>query len=425
MEITKLYQLYLQYPSITTDTRKIVPGDIFFALKGPNFNGNSFAAQALDSGAAYVVADEKTGFYDDRIIETKDVLVTLQELANYHRKQFAIPFIAITGSNGKTTTKELINAVLASAYITYTTPGNLNNHIGIPLTLLKIKSDAQVAVIEMGANNPKEIEGYCEYVMPTHGLITNFGKAHLEGFGSIEGVIKAKSELFNYLGNNNGTAFINADDETMIKMSAGINKVITYGTLAGSIRGKIVDNTSFLKVNIFNDGVAENINTHLVGEYNLPNILVAFSVGSYFNVPVEKIKKALEDYIPSNSRSQMIVQDSNTIILDAYNANPTSMTAAIENFAKMQGTKKVLIIGGMMELGKESEHEHEQIVKLINKYKWENVVLAGPHFKAINTNYIKLENAPDAAKWLKKQALKDTLILIKGSRSMQMEKIFE
>ena len=425
MVIAKLYQLFLQHPGITTDTRKIIPGDIFFALKGPNFNGNNFARQALNAGADYVIVDDKMGFKDERIIETEDVLLTLQQLAKHHREQFKIPFIAITGSNGKTTTKELVNTVLSSTYITYTTQGNLNNHIGIPLTLLKIKNDAEIAVVEMGANNPKEIEGYCEYVMPTHGLITNFGKAHLEGFGSIEGVIKAKSELFNYIKTNNGTVFINADDEAMIKMSEGIKNIITYGTSTGYVKGKISDSTSFLQISIYADNKIENINTRLVGEYNLPNVLAAFTIGKYFNVPAGKIKNALEEYIPSNSRSQMIKQNTNTIILDAYNANPASMKAAIENFAKMEGDKKVLMLGGMMELGKESTYEHEQLLKLIDKYHWEKVVLVGSHFKDIDTNYIKFDTAAAAGKWLKEQGLTNTQILIKGSRSMQMEKVLE
>ena len=425
MEIAQLYQLYLQHSGITTDTRKITPGDIFVALRGPNFNGNNFARQALNAGAAYIIVDEKIDFKDERIIETGDALVALQQLAKHHREQFKIPFIAITGSNGKTTTKELVNSVLSSAYITYTTQGNLNNHIGIPLTLLKIKNDAEIAVIEMGANNPKEIEGYCEYVMPTHGLITNFGKAHLEGFGSIGGVMKAKSELFNYIRTSDGTVFINADDEAMIKMSEGIKNIITYGTSVGSVRGKVADSTSFLQVSIYADNKIENIHTNLVGEYNLPNVLAAFTIGKYFNVPTEKIKNALEEYTPSNSRSQMIKQDSNTIILDAYNANPASMKAAIENFAKMEGSKKILMLGGMMELGKESTYEHEKLLKLIDKYHWEKVILVGSHFKAISTNYIKFDNAADAGKWRKEQELRDTQILIKGSRSIQMEKVLE
>ncbi|MEO6454608.1 MAG: UDP-N-acetylmuramoyl-tripeptide--D-alanyl-D-alanine ligase [Ginsengibacter sp.] len=423
METAQLYQLFLQRHSVTTDTRNISPGDIFFALKGPRFNGNTFAQQALSMGASYVVIDEPINFTDDRIIRTTNALSALQQLSHYHRKQFNIPFIAITGSNGKTTTKELVNAVLSSTYKTYTTRGNLNNYIGIPLTLLKIKKDAQLAVIEMGANNPKEIEGYCKYVQPTHGLITNFGKAHLEGFGSIEGVRKAKGELFDYLKNNNGTAFINEDDEFMSQMSKGIKEIITYGTTSGDTRGKISNNNIFLNLKI--SGSSDDLNTHLVGEYNLANVLASVAIGRYFKVPEAKIKVAIETYIPTNSRSQIIKKDSNTIILDAYNANPSSMKAAIENFAKMDVADKVLLLGGMMELGNESNHEHEQIINMINQCSWYKVVLVGPQFKEIKNPYINLENSTDAKEWFREQDFKNTHILIKGSRSMQMENILE
>ena len=425
MQIAKLHQLYLKNPVVKTDTRKIKEGDIFFALKGPNFNGNYFAEQALAAGAAYAVIDEEININDDRIIKTEDALLTLQQLAKYHREQFKLAFTAITGSNGKTTTKELVHAVLSSAYKTYTTEGNLNNHIGIPLTLLKIRNDAEIAVIEMGANNPKEIEDYCKYVQPTHGLITNFGRAHLQGFGSIEGVRKAKSELFNYLKENNGTVFVNADDEFMVKLSEGIRNVITYGTAYGSIKGEILDSTTFLKVGIMEQGVIENIQTQLVGEYNLTNILAAVTIGKYFNVPDEKIKAAIENYSPSNSRSQMITQDSNTIILDAYNANPDSMKAAIENFAKMEGNNKILMLGSMMELGKESRPEHEQIINIIKQFNWRKVVLVGNDFKEIENPFINFENSAEAKEWFKAQHLQNSHILIKGSRSIQMEKVLE
>jgi len=425
MGIAQLYQLFLQYPSVITNTRNVAAGDIFFALKGPRFNGNSFATQALEAGAVYVVVDEKVPVKDERIIETENALLTLQQLAKHHREQFNIPFIAITGSNGKTTTKELVHAVLSSSYKTYTTEGNLNNHIGIPLTLLKVKADARLAVIEMGANNPKEIEGYCKYVQPTHGLITNFGKAHLEGFGSVEGVRKAKSELFTYLKENNGTAFINVDDEFMINMSAGIKKIVTYGTTNGNIKGKAIESASFLKLNVYGNSLSGDVSTHLVGEYNLTNVLAAVAIGEYFKVPGNKIKMAVENYIPANSRSQMIVKDSNTIILDAYNANPSSMKAAIENFAKMEGKNKILLLGGMMELGNTSKEEHQQIISIINQFLWDKVVLVGPQFKDTENSYINFEDSAGAKEWFKKQDIKNTSILIKGSRSMQMEKILE
>ncbi|MEP6596266.1 MAG: UDP-N-acetylmuramoyl-tripeptide--D-alanyl-D-alanine ligase [Ginsengibacter sp.] len=432
MQIAHLYQLYLKNPVITTDTRKIKEGDIFFALKGPNFNGNYFAGQALAAGVAYTVIDEEINVSDDRIIKTADALLTLQQLAKYHREQFNcrqdgnnLPFIAITGSNGKTTTKELVHAVLSPVYKTYTTEGNLNNHIGIPLTLLKIKNDAEMAVIEMGANNAKEIEGYCKYVQPTHGLITNFGRAHLQGFGSIEGVRKAKSELFNYLRDNNGTAFVNADDEFMIKVSQGIKNIISYGTVNGQIKGKILDSSTFLKVGFMGQAGLEIIQTQLVGEYNLPNVLAAVTIGKYFNVPEEKIKAAIENYSPSNSRSQMIIHGSNRIILDAYNANPDSMKAAIENFACMEGNNKIVMLGAMMELGKENKHEHEQIIDIIKKFNWDKVVLVGNDFRDIKNPFINFENSTEAKEWFKAKHFQNVHILIKGSRSMQMEKILE
>lgn len=425
MDINELYKFYLQYPSIKTDSRKVTNGDIFFALKGPTFNGNNFARQALDAGAAYVVIDENVSFVDERLIKTGDVLVTLQQLAKHHREQFRIPFVAITGSNGKTTTKELVHEVLSSSYKTYTTEGNLNNHIGIPLTLLKIKSDAEMAVIEMGANHQKEIEGYCKYTMPTHGLITNCGKAHLEGFGGIEGVKKGKGELFDFLKNNNGTAFVNCDDSYIKEISAGIKNTITYGSTEGSVTGKATSSSSFLEVEITGGTGIGVIKTQLVGQYNLPNVLAAVAIGKHFNVPGGKIKSAIENYSPSNSRSQLIKKGSNAIILDAYNANPASMKAAIENFANMPGSNKILLLGSMMELGEESEKEHIALINLIDKYKWKEVILVGNNFKNLKNNYLYFDDASSAKIWLQNQHLENAQLLIKGSRSMQMEKVLD
>ncbi len=427
MEINDLYQLFLKYPSIQTDSRKIKKADIFFALKGPNFNGNVYAQQAIDDGAAYCIVDEDTGIQNEQIILVDDCLNTLQQLAKKHRQQFNIPFIAITGSNGKTTTKELIHAVLSAAYKTYTTEGNLNNHIGIPLTILKIKSDAEIAVIEMGANHQKEIEGYCEYTLPTHGMITNCGKAHLEGFGGVEGVKKGKGELFDYLKKNNGLAFINTDYDYLIEMSKGIPTIITYGTSDAQITGheKKAGNNEFLQVEITKGAGINDIKTQLIGGYNLPNVLAAVCIGKYFKVDDEKIKNALENYTPSNSRSQLIGKNSNKIILDAYNANPSSMKVAVENFANMPGNKKVLMLGAMMELGEESLHEHENLVKLINQNQWHKVVLVGKDYKDIPAGFIHFNNATEAKEWYRQQGLTNAQVLIKGSRSMQMEKVLE
>lgn len=427
MEINDLYQIYLQYPSVQTDSRKVKQGDIFFALKGPNFNGNHYAAQALDDGASFCIVDEETGEHDSRIIRVNNCLGTLQLLAKKHREQFNIPFIAITGSNGKTTSKELIHAVLSSTYKTYTTEGNLNNHIGIPLTILKIRQDAEIAVIEMGANHQKEIEGYCVYAQPTHGLITNCGKAHLEGFGGVEGVRKGKGELFDYLRKKGGTAFIYNDYEYLHDMSKGIPVIIGYGTTEGFVTGNIKSGTvhEFLDVDITNDPGIHQIHTQLVGGYNLPNVLAAICIGKSFKVDDAKIKSALENYIPSNSRSQLIEKGGNRIILDAYNANPSSMKVAVENFAGMDGNKKVLMLGGMMELGSESIAEHEALVKLINHFSWYKVVLVGKDYRNLPEGFVHFNDVSAAKNWYRDQHFHDAQVLIKGSRSMQMEKVLE
>ncbi len=426
MQIENMYDRFLEFPSVETDTRKLRAGDIFFALKGPSFNGNLFARQALDLGAAYVVVDENPGFADDRIIRVEHVLETMQELAGYHRKQFNIPFIAITGSNGKTTTKELVHAVLSSTYKTYTTEGNLNNHIGIPLTLLRIKKDAEMAVIEMGANHLKEIEGYCRYAAPTHGIITNCGKAHLEGFGGIEGVRKGKGELYDYLRLHKGTAFVMWDYDYLREMSQGIPHIYSYGTRDAEITGTSLTSDDFLQVNLSdNNNGSIHIHTKLVGEYNLPNVLAAVAVGKHFNVKDERIIVSIENYTPSNSRSQMLVRGSNKIILDAYNANPSSMKAAIENFSKSPDENKILVLGAMAELGPESKKEHSNIIELIKKYHWNNVILVGGDFEGISQPFSFFANATEAATWLKENKSANSTYLVKGSRSIKMETILE
>ena len=348
----------------------------------------------------------------------------MQQLAKFHRNQFHIPFIAITGSNGKTTTKELLHEVLSSTFKTYTTTGNLNNHIGVPLTILKIKPDAEMAVIEMGANHLHEIAGYCEYAQPTHGLITNVGKAHLEGFGGLENVKKAKGELFDYLHLQNGVAFVNTDDEAVLELGKSLKNKIYYGKKGEENTGNIFRNDPFIAVKI-NGASPLNIQTNLVGTYNLPNVLAAVCIGRHFKIDDEKIKSAIENYSPSNSRSQLIKKESNTIILDAYNANPGSMKAAIENFAAMEGNKKILLLGDMKELGDESKKEHAAIISIIDKYPWEKVVFVGNNFAEIKHAYINYPDALQAHDWFRKENLQNAQILIKGSRSMQMEKILE
>jgi UDP-N-acetylmuramoyl-tripeptide--D-alanyl-D-alanine ligase len=353
----------------------------------------------------------------------EDVLQTLQDLAKHHRQHFNIPFIAITGSNGKTTTKELIHAVLSAKYRCYTTRGNLNNHIGIPLTILAVKSDAEIAVIEMGANHLLEIAGYCKYTLPTHGIITNCGKAHLEGFGGIEGVRKGKGELYDFLRANEGTAFVMWDYDYLREMSKGIHEVVTYGTHDASVTG-VADVSQKLLSVVFGSGFeGKRIDTRLVGDYNLPNVLVAVTIGKYFDLEDVMIREAIENYVPSNSRSQLIQQNGADIILDAYNANPTSMKAAIENFAAMPGNKKTLILGSMAELGPDSVAEHQSIIELIGKYDWENVVLVGGDFTKIKSPYMTYPSALEAAGWYRSQDHQGTSLLVKGSRSMKMEDV--
>jgi len=424
MKIEDLYQLYLQHPSVETDTRKLKQGDIYFALKGPNFNGNSFAQKALEQGASYGVIDEEAYVVDDRTILVKDSLETLQLLAKHHRQQFTIPFIAVTGSNGKTTTKELIHAVLSSSAKTYTTEGNLNNHIGVPLTILKIRDDAEFAIIEMGANHRQEIASYCLYALPTHGLITNCGKAHLEGFGSEEGVRKGKGELYDFLRQYNGGVFLMSDYEYLQEMSAGMQTIYKYGTHDGDVVGTTLHSEPYLEVS-FTKGFSDNIRTRLVGSYNLPNVLAAVAVGKFFHIADEKIKAAIEEYAPSNSRSQLIEKGSNKIILDAYNANPSSMKLAIENFAKSTEPNKILMLGAMAELGAGSLQEHETILSQIKNYNWKNVVLVGGDFLKINHPYKQFSSSAEAGEWLKKERVKNAYILVKGSRSTQMEKVIE
>ena len=423
MTISSLYNIFLQYPSVETDTRKIKQNDIFFALKGPNFNGNAFAKNALEMGAAYCVCDEKTDYENDKIIYVDDVLTTLKALAKYHREQFTIPFIAITGSNGKTTTKELVHTVLCKKYNCYTTKGNLNNHIGIPLTILSVKKDAEMAVIEMGANHQKEIEEYCTYTLPTHGLIGNCGKAHLEGFGGIEGVKKGKGELYDYFKKTNGTIFINTDYDYLNEMSIDIANQISYGTHNATYTGEVLHDEHFLEVKITNPATVGNIKTHLAGNYNLPNILSAVCIGKHFGIADEDIKAALEAYIPSNSRSQIMQHSSNTILLDAYNANPSSMKVAIENFAAMDGKNKIVILGGMMELGNESLQEHQGIVDLLLKYNWNKIVLTGRDYKNLPESIIHFTTSDETAVWFKQANITNSFILVKGSRGMAMEKI--
>ncbi|HVZ57880.1 MAG TPA: UDP-N-acetylmuramoyl-tripeptide--D-alanyl-D-alanine ligase [Chitinophagaceae bacterium] len=425
MGVPELYQIYLQYPQVQTDTRQIRPGDLFFALRGDKFDGNAFVREALERGAAYGIIDNPAYEVPGRTILVEQVLTTLQELARHHRQQFSIPFLAITGSNGKTTTKELIHAVLSSRFRTYTTQGNLNNHIGIPLTLLRIRRDAEMAVIEMGANHQGEIAGYCTYTLPTYGLITNCGKAHLEGFGGVEGVRKGKGELYDYLRLHQGAVFIMWDYEYLRDMSRGISRVFTYGTRDADITGQAVQSEPFLEVAVQGGMAPTRIPTQLVGDYNTPNVLAAVAVGKYFGVDEDAIRRAIMDYQPSNSRSQLVERGSNRIILDAYNANPSSMRLAIENFARLHAPGKVLVLGAMAELGPDSLAEHRAIVALIGQYPWDRVLLVGGDFLRIDHPYLAFPDAAAAGAWLRDQHFENHYFLVKGSRSMQMEKVLD
>jgi UDP-N-acetylmuramoyl-tripeptide--D-alanyl-D-alanine ligase len=424
--IEDLYKIYLQHPQVQTDTRKLKTGDLYFALKGPHFNGNLFAIAALEAGASFAIVDEpipNSSSFENKIIQVEEVLSTLQALAKHHRQQFQIPFIAITGSNGKTTTKELVSAVLSSQFITYTTQGNLNNHIGVPLTLLSIQSDAQMAVIEMGANHLNEIKSYCDYTLPNFGLINNCGKAHLEGFGSMEGVRKGKGELYDFIKAHHGSLFVNADYDYLVQMSEGADTIISYGHEKGDLTGLAVSQKGMLQVNLTKGCNIDFVQTQLVGDYNLPNVLAAICIGLYFKVPESKIKAAIENYTPNNSRSQLVKWNDNDVILDAYNANPSSMKVAIDNFANIPSTQKIICLGGMKELGADSMQEHQELIDYLRKFEWKQVVLVGGDFKGCSHPYLYFDQTEEAQKWLLAQQFQQHHILIKGSRGIQMEKI--
>lgn len=438
MQMDELYNLFLASTGITTDTRNIGEGNIFFALKGERFNANEFAEQAIMNGAAYVVVDEVFNKdwrekYGKRIIEVNNVLETLQQLARVHRQNFNATVIGITGSNGKTTTKELVAAVLARRYNTYATKGNLNNHIGIPLTLLAIdKEKIEMAVVEMGANHQKEIEGYCEYALPDYGLITNVGYAHLEGFGGFEGVIKGKTELYSHLIKTGGNVFINADNEILINRTneqaggvAGWDKnerLITYGTGETCFcTGSIAPGGDFLNVEV--DGI--RVHTNLVGNYNFENVLAAVCIGKHFDVPVEDIKAAIESYVPSNNRSQQLQWGNNTVIMDAYNANPSSMQEALKNFDRLSAENKVTILGEMMELGEYAAEEHRRIKELTDVMDLKQRVFTGGGFSFLkdDSSVLYFENTELLKDWFINRHFEDTYILVKGSRKNELEKL--
>ena len=430
MDLRALYDLFTSSTGVTTDTRNIGKGNIFFALKGEKFNANTFAAEALNNGASHVIVDEIAedgwkGKFGDRLILVQDVLRMLQDLSGYHRLQLKCPVLGITGSNGKTTTKELVAAALSKKFRVYATKGNLNNHIGIPLTLLSIKPDVEFAIIEMGANHQGEIASYCDYVRPDYGLITNVGLAHTEGFGGFEGVVKGKTELYRYLAANKGKVFVSADNEILMEKSKAISERITYGRAAGAYcSGKASGTGEFLSV--FISGQAETIiHTNLVGEYNFENVMSAVCAGKYFGVQMQEIKRAIEDYTPTNNRSQKITYGSNTIILDAYNANPSSMKAALNNFEGVQAANKMVILGEMMELGEYAPAEHRSIKAMTDNMPLTKRIFVGTGFNFLRNepSVMYFENSAELKKWFRQQQFDNYYVLIKGSRKNELEKI--
>jgi UDP-N-acetylmuramoyl-tripeptide--D-alanyl-D-alanine ligase len=414
MEISELYKIYKSKSSICTDTRKIKKGGLFFALKGENFNGNLFAAKAISDGCSFAIIDEKKIATNDKFILVKNVLETLQNLARHHRKQLSIPIIGITGTNGKTTSKELIHAVLKSELNSYATKGNLNNHIGVPLSILEITKEHEIAIIEMGANHEKEIEFLCDIAKPTHGVITNIGSAHLEGFKNHQGVINAKNELFNFIKKNNGLLFVNDDDNLLLNLSEKIER-ITYGN-NGFCKGFITKNTPYLSIKFSHT----EINSQLIGEYQFSNIMLAVCIGNKFNIKDLNIQKAIENYTPKNNRSEILKTKDNLLILDAYNANPSSMKAMITSFSKQDYTNKLCILGDMLELGEYTIKEHSAILDLIDTLNLE-IILIGKEFSKISKEAFKDRNAFEI--FLKSNPIKNKTILLKGSRGIGLEKL--
>jgi UDP-N-acetylmuramoyl-tripeptide--D-alanyl-D-alanine ligase len=445
----QLYQHYLQHPVITTDTRKIASGSLFFALKGAQFDANTFAQQALVAGAAYAIIDNPEYQINDQCLLVADVLTALQDLARHHRKQLSIPVIGLTGTNGKTTTKELINAVLSQHYITLATQGNLNNHIGVPLTILSINATHQMAVIEMGANHIKEIELLCSIAQPTHGLITNVGKAHLEGFGSIEGVKIAKGELYDFLAlqppkggafeahGGGGVAFINSNNEILMAMAAQRKFTVApvfYGdAIDDLVSGEITENAPLLSLEWTNNSSGESyaVSTQLTGAYNLDNILAAISIGVYFKMPVAEINAGIEGYQPTNNRSQIVRTATNTLICDYYNANPSSMMVAIDNIGKITAERKVLILGDMFEMGAEAATEHKAVMDKALATQVDERIFIGKEFEKAALTIVNKPStmvcttAEDAIAALKAAPIKNSTILIKGSRGMALERLVE
>jgi UDP-N-acetylmuramoyl-tripeptide--D-alanyl-D-alanine ligase len=425
MDIAKIHELFLKCTSVSIDTRKIQPNSFFVAIKGENFDANTFAKEALEKGASYVIIDNSDYFIDQRTILVGDSLKTLQELAQHHRNYLKLPIIALTGSNGKTTTKELIHAVLSAKYKTKATVGNLNNHIGVPLTLLSFTSETEIGIVEMGANHKKEIEFLCELAQPDYGYITNFGKAHLEGFGGVLGVIEGKSEMYSYLSANDKLVFVNLEDSIQVEKT----KLLSHYTFGVN---KLDANVSINKVTAIPFVTVEfqdlKITSHLIGLYNANNINAAIAIGNYFKVSNESIKVALEGYVPENNRSQLMTKGTNQIIMDAYNANPSSMAVAIENFKQLDNSNKIAILGDMFELGEESLHEHKNIVESLSNQSEIDCHFVGSDFFTNCMNNDKFHfhyTFEDLENYIKSQPIDNSTILIKGSRGMALERTLD
>lgn len=423
MSIIDLYDLFIHNPQITTDSRNCPKGSIFFALKGDKFDGNQYAGKALASGCVYAVIDNPDYYIGERTILVDNVLKTLQQLAHHHRKVLGLPIIGITGTNGKTTTKELLAAVLSTKFNLLYTEGNFNNHIGVPLTLLRLTHDHEMAVIEMGASHPGDIKELVDIVHPNYGIITNVGRAHLEGFGSFEGVIRTKGELYDYIRRSKGKIFIKKENEYLQSIAKGIEQ-ITYGNGDDAFAsGQVVSCDPFLVYNWKQQGKLHTVETHIIGSYNLDNVLAAVAVGRFFKIPAERISRAIAAYEPTNNRSQFKKTDNNELIIDAYNANPSSMKVALDNFITMPVQPKAIILGDMRELGPTSDELHAEVVAQIKKGQFDKVFLCGEHFSKVGKEFSPFATTEAMVEELRKQPLKGYHILIKGSHSMGLEKL--
>lgn len=423
MSIIDLYDLFIHNPQITTDSRNCPKGSIFFALKGDKFDGNQYAGKALASGCVYAVIDNPDYYIGERTILVDNVLKTLQQLAHHHRKVLGLPIIGITGTNGKTTTKELLAAVLSTKFNLLYTEGNFNNHIGVPLTLLRLTHDHEMAVIEMGASHPGDIKELVDIVHPNYGIITNVGRAHLEGFGSFEGVIRTKGELYDYIRRSKGKIFIKKENEYLQSIAKGIEQ-ITYGNGDDAFAsGQVVSCDPFLVFNWKQQGKLHTVETHMIGSYNLDNVLAAVAVGCFFKIPAERISRAIAAYEPTNNRSQFKKTENNELIIDAYNANPSSMKVALDNFITMPVQPKAIILGDMRELGPTSDELHAEVVEQIKKGQFDKVFLCGEHFSKVGKEFSPFATTEAMVEELRKQPLKGYHILIKGSHSMGLEKL--